>query len=67
MQHSLTKKIFEHLAILTEKNQKYQSLQMNTGLSYHIKLFVELLDGQCPSNCCFYLENKAKRKMAGVV
>lgn len=28
--------------ILTNSDQKYQSLQMNSGLSYHIKLFLEL-------------------------
>lgn len=28
--------------VLTDKNQKYQSLQLNTGLSYHIQLFPEL-------------------------
>lgn len=28
--------------VLTDKNQKYQSLQMNSGLSYHIQLFPEL-------------------------
>lgn len=28
--------------VLTDKNQKYKSLQMNSGLSYHIQLFPEL-------------------------
>lgn len=28
--------------VLTDNNQKYQSLQINSGLSYHIQLFPEL-------------------------
>ncbi len=43
MHWSQQNNISEHIwVILTDKQKKYQSLQMNSGLSYHIRLFVEL-------------------------
>lgn len=40
--------IFLH--VLTCKKQKYQSLQMNSGVSYHIRLFLGSAGGPCPSD-----------------
>lgn len=42
------------LAQVNYKKQKYQSLQMNSGLSYHIKLFLELLVDSVPLTVAFW-------------
>lgn len=45
MKHTTTKQDIQTYCavILTNKSQQYQSLQMHPGVSYHIKLCVQLL------------------------